>query len=231
LTLLNLQLSFTTILAAGKTQIIPAKINFDKWAAANPSVKNDIAFSKVLTEVQSVVTSDENHPWGNSLAAANKKLKDMLKEHISSITKIPTARIKEEDTFKSMGIDSMMALQLKNKIQADTKLNIAVSSIWTHATIQKYVAFLIKELNIETLINSGAESNETPSAFSEKKLKDLLKQHIAAITKIQPARIKESDTFKSMGIDSMQALQLKNKTTGGCWIKFSRFLYLDASNH
>ncbi len=157
------------------------------------------------------IENDENNPWGNSIAAATKKLKNMLKEHISSITKTPTARIKEEDTFKSMGIDSMMALQLKNKIQADTHLNIAVSSIWTHATIQKYVAFLIKELKIETLINTKSDSGSANNAYTERKLKEILKQHISSITKIQTARIKESDTFKSMGIDSMQALQLKNK--------------------
>jgi acyl carrier protein len=110
-----------------------------------------------------------------------------------------------------MGIDSMMALQLKNKIQADTNLNIAVSSIWTHATIQKYVAFLIKELNIEALINTKSDSVSSNDAFTERKLKEILKQHISAITKIQAARIKETETFKSMGIDSMQALQLKNK--------------------
>jgi acyl transferase domain-containing protein len=204
---------FTLIVALGKTQVIPAKIDFDKWAAANPAVKTDSTFSKVLSgeRVEIAEDSDENNPWGNSMAAATKKLKDMLKTHISSITKTPTARIKEEDTFKSMGIDSMMALQLKNKIQADTNLNIAVSSIWTHATIQKYVAFLIKELNIEALINTKSDSVSSNDAFTERKLKEILKQHISAITKIQAARIKETETFKSMGIDSMQALQLKNK--------------------
>lgn len=200
---------FTMILASNRTQIIPAKINFDQWAAAHPSVKNDITFAGLLSSDAIETAETGDNPWGNSLAAATKKLKDLLKGHLSSITKTPTARIKEDDTFKSMGIDSMMALQLKNKIQADTKLNLAVSSIWTHSTIQKYVAFLIKELNLEAMLQSS--DNSSNAGFTPKKLKDLLKQNISSITKIQPARLKESDTFKSMGIDSMQALQLKNK--------------------
>ena len=203
---------FETVLLAKPTQVIPMKIDFNLWAQAHPSVKQDITFSNVLVSTDNAVSiNDSSSHWGNSLASATKKLKDTLKTHISAITKIPTARIKEDDTFKSMGIDSMMALQLKNKIQADTNLNIAVSSIWTHATIEKYVAFLITEMKLEEQFSSQSSGSVGSSASSIKNIKDKLKQHIASITKIQIARLKESDTFKSMGIDSMQALQLKNK--------------------
>lgn len=203
---------FENLFLAKHAQVIPMKIDFNLWAKAHPSVQQDFTFSRVFTqEVSTTDTStDSGNPWGNSLAGATKKLKDKLKAHLSSITKIATSKIKEDDTFKSMGVDSMMALQLKNKIQADTGLNIPVSSIWTYSTIHKYADYLVKELNLEDQFNQKT-SDKASSATSIKGIKDQLKQHIAAITKIQIARLKENDTFKSMGIDSMQALQLKNK--------------------
>ena len=207
---------FTTIVASGEHQLIPVKIDFEKWATAHPSVKKDITFENVLQSNDDSESSFDSptSPWGESMAVASRKLRDMLKKHMNSITKIPTARIKEDDTFKGMGVDSMMALQLKNKIQADTDLNIAVSTIWTHSTIKKYVDFLTKELNLETQFENATaigSVHATDNILTPKNIKDKLKQHISGITKIPTTRMKETDTFKSMGIDSMQALQLKNK--------------------
>lgn len=198
---------FNAIFSSQQNQLIPIKIDFDKWAAAHPALQNDATFAEVISGIE-VASSSDNNKWGNSLAAANKRIKDMLKNHLAAVTKIPSARIKEEETFKSMGVDSMMALQFKNKIQTDTGLNLAVSSIWTHATIQKYVAFLVKELNLESELTGGSNVS---ASLSIKQIKDKLRNHIAAITKLQAVRLKENETFKSMGIDSMQALQLKNK--------------------
>ena len=83
-------------------------------------------------------------------------------------------------------------------------MTLGVSSVWAHPTISKYTSFLLEELNLDN------ESAVEAPAFNQRKLKDLVKNTIASITKIVPTKIKENDTFKSMGVDSMQALQIKN---------------------
>ncbi|MEZ5022097.1 MAG: acyl carrier protein [Chitinophagales bacterium] len=114
-----------------------------------------------------------------------KNIKDKLKQHIASITKIQIARLKESDTFKSMGIDSMQALQLKNKLQADFGLNLAVSSIWTHPTIEKYTAFLAAELGLSakeeediqpTKVVDSKTSEEINKEVDDLSLDDLMKE-------------------------------------------------------
>ena len=75
-------------------------------------------------------------------------IKENIKQHIAQITKIPSSKIKEDDTFKSIGIDSLMALQLKNKIQVDYQLNLNIASVWSHPTVEKYANFIAEELNL-----------------------------------------------------------------------------------
>jgi acyl carrier protein len=69
-----------------------------------------------------------------------------VKNLVSSITKIPTSKIKEDATFKSLGIDSLMAVQLKNKLQTESGLDFTVSSIWTYPTVEKYTELLSRRI-------------------------------------------------------------------------------------
>jgi NAD(P)-dependent dehydrogenase (short-subunit alcohol dehydrogenase family)/acyl carrier protein len=202
----------------GIEQVIALKINMQQWAKNNPNVSTNTFYSHLLSDEDAV---EEN--IGNEVLAADtyngaiKRLKEILKTHVSTITKISAQRIKEDATFKSMGIDSMMALQLKNKVKAEFDLNLAVSTIWTYPTIEKYAGFVGEELKLKerfaspdmTSTDDVADADTYSTAI--KRLRDTVKQTISSVTKIPVGRLKEDTTFKRMGIDSMMALQLKNK--------------------
>ncbi|MCP4121638.1 MAG: type I polyketide synthase [Bacteroidetes bacterium] len=185
--------------------IIPLRADFRKWAQYQPAIMADATFEQ-LTFKQDQTTTDQATEWGNNPITALRKLKEMIKRELSGITRMPVGRLKEDDTFKSMGVDSMLALQLKNKIQELTKLNLPVSSVWAHPTISKYAEFLISQLDFK----SDTETANTAS-FTTNELKGMIKTSISGITKLAPGKIRETDTFKSMGIDSMQALQIRNQ--------------------
>jgi acyl transferase domain-containing protein/acyl carrier protein len=128
-------------------------IDFGKWAQSNSGINNNAFYNKVLPKT-SADTSDgpeavqpdvKQFP---NLAAALRHVKGVIKLHVSAVTKVPVAKVKEDATFKSMGIDSLMAVQLKNKFQTDFELTLAVSSIWTYPTVEKYAAFIAEELKL-----------------------------------------------------------------------------------
>jgi len=185
--------------------IIPLRADFNKWAQYQPAIMADATFERLAFK-QDQTATDQATAWGNNPVTAVRKLKEMVKRELSGITRMPVGRLKEDDTFKSMGVDSMLALQLKNKIQELTKLNLPVSSVWAHPTISKYAEFLVSELDFE----SAADTANSVS-FTNNELKGMIKSSISGITKLAPGKIRETDTFKSMGIDSMQALQIRNQ--------------------
>ncbi len=198
-------------------QYVLMDIDFNRWSELNSNVKNNYFFSKVMTETSASSQEESlSEKKFTSKTSAIRYFRGFLKNLISGITKIPAAKIKEDATFKSLGIDSLMAVQLKNKLQTETNLNIAVSSIWTYPTIEKYAEFIVGELSLEdesagekTVETAGNAYTNRASALRHFKTK--LKAHLSAITKIPTAKIKEDATFKSLGVDSLMAVQLKNK--------------------
>ena len=76
---------------------------------------------------------------------------------------ISVSKIKEDETFKALGVDSLHALQLKNKLQDDFSLSINVAAVWQYPTVQKFADFIVNELNLEAQFsNKTEEKNEEP---------------------------------------------------------------------
>lgn len=173
---------FDLIFSDKTGQIIPLKMDFEKWSETNEFVKNNYFFSKVLP----VKETENNHKDifnQTSLQSAIHLIKQVIKQDISVITKIPVSKIKEDDTFKSIGIDSLMALQLKNKLQTIYSLSLNVSSVWAHPTVEKYATFIAEELQLpekyKLKINEGVSSvteNNRDEAVKKLTLDELMKE-------------------------------------------------------
>jgi acyl transferase domain-containing protein/acyl carrier protein len=154
-------------------QLALVDIDFVKWANANPGANDSFLYSKVIpgfTLAAAKTTSKDNgKPFGaTNLAGAVRKVRELVRGHVSAITKMPPPKIKDDATFKSMGIDSLMALQLKNKLQAEFGLNLAVSSIWTYPSVEKFGDFIVAELNLSTQFATAApETTEQQSAKAD----------------------------------------------------------------
>lgn len=142
---------FNALQGLSGAQWLMMDIDFEKWAVSNPSISTNYFFKNVVKF--KMETSNKGNKEGilkaSSLAQAKRQLGELLKSIVSGTTKVPVNKIREDATFKSMGIDSLMALQLKNKLQTEFGITLAVSSIWAHPTVEKYGDFLLKELKIE----------------------------------------------------------------------------------
>ena len=60
-------------------------------------------------------------------------------------------------------MDSLHALQLKNKIQDEFNLQLNVSVVWQYPTVNKLADFIAKELKLEDKISEKKEEVKTPS--------------------------------------------------------------------
>lgn len=173
---------FESIFTVDASQIIPLKIDFEKWKNQYANIQNDIFYANCIE--QKVIETEEEIMHFINKEDALTQIKTSIKQHISQITKIPISKIKEDSTFKSIGIDSLMALQLKNKIQADYQLNLNVSSVWSYPTVEKYAQFIIDELNLndtDEVVEINTEIEEVKHQSIEQEvdnlsLEELMKQ-------------------------------------------------------
>ena len=109
--------------------------------------------------------------WENT-----EMVEQMIIHHLAKVVKTAPQRIKRNMTFKSLGVDSLMAVQLRNALEKSIDLKISVSWFWAHPTVREYAIFiwnkLMQENSGDVTTSSGTAELERQIARSETKLND-----------------------------------------------------------
>ncbi|MCZ2392966.1 MAG: SDR family NAD(P)-dependent oxidoreductase [Chitinophagales bacterium] len=84
-------------------------------------------------------------------------LENQLKGIVGHIVKLPADDIHIKTTFKSLGIDSLMSIQLKNQLEKAYAVSLSVTAFWTHSNIRDYAKFLLEKLKLN-IVESVTES-------------------------------------------------------------------------
>ncbi|MCB0508046.1 MAG: type I polyketide synthase [Bacteroidetes bacterium] len=138
---------FDTLFLSDATQVVALAIDFNKWAQFNHAVLHNHFYSDVV-EIAKEETKKEETIF-QSIEEHQKFIKTKIKQYISASTKLAVSKIREDETFKGLGIDSLHALQLKNKLQDDFNLTCNVAVIWQYPTVQKLADFIAEELKLD----------------------------------------------------------------------------------
>jgi acyl transferase domain-containing protein/surfactin synthase thioesterase subunit len=100
-----------------------------------------------------------------TIKAENEKqhvLEQMITHHVSKVIKISPNRIKNTMTFKGMGVDSLMAVQLRNLLEKELLIKLPVGMFWSHPSIQDYSSYLKDVLAAE--IHGHTETTIQPKS-------------------------------------------------------------------
>lgn len=160
----------------------------------------------------------------------------VLKDAVAATIKSSPARIRMNLSFKKLGVDSLMAVQLKNRLNDKLGLSLLVTSFWSVSTLAEYACFIEQQLSAKQLadvlaaVPAPAKAEKAVVALqpatsatylTKDQLEELLKLEVAGIIKSSPARVKTNLSFKKLGIDSMMAVQLKNRLNAKLAINLS----------
>ncbi|UII23300.1 type I polyketide synthase [Fulvivirga ligni] len=125
------------------------KISPDQTADFFPSLGASNYFGNLLLKEEK---SNENQSLLQTLELLpNKEEKQLaLENHVKLLTakiiKSTPGKLNSEMRFKNLGIDSIMAVQLRNKLEKDLSLKLSVTNIWEYPTIGEYSSFLMGRL-------------------------------------------------------------------------------------
>ncbi|MBX7225834.1 MAG: SDR family NAD(P)-dependent oxidoreductase [Chitinophagales bacterium] len=140
---------------AGNTNLpVLGMFSFDpiKWQNTYPTAAKNPYFSNFRG------MSEENKQEKQSFTSVLKGITDpqelsnaieqKLKEKVSAVVKMPIDKIEVKTPFKSLGIDSLMSIQLKNQLEKEFEFPVSVTSFWTYPNIREYTKFMIEELDL-----------------------------------------------------------------------------------
>jgi phthiocerol/phenolphthiocerol synthesis type-I polyketide synthase B len=127
---------------------------------------------------------------GGLAAAANPEqrqrlLENILRETLSHVLRIPSDRIDRRQNFGTLGLDSLMALELRNQLEGMLGLSLSATVTFNFPTVQRLARFLAGQFNVgeddqkisdeeATCSNAGATETlvETTSGKSIEQMSD-----------------------------------------------------------
>jgi acyl transferase domain-containing protein/surfactin synthase thioesterase subunit/acyl carrier protein len=163
---------FHAIYNSEHTQIGIVKLHPETMANYYSALSQTPYFKGLLVKDTNVVQRETSYL--DKLAALTTPqerlvvLEELVTQLVAKIVKTPASRIKSSMSFKSLGIDSLMAIQLRNLLEKNINLKLSVAMFWTHPTITEYAAFLgnalAEQLLIKTMQDQAVQVKEANPA-------------------------------------------------------------------
>src|SRR5690606_27027042 len=132
--------------APAQAVVIPmnrARFAQSHWAAADPAwvsrlVGGREAVRSAVVETQSIRTQLAALP----IAGRRAFLEQFLAEQLAHVLRLPVSRIDPAVPMGGLGLESLMALELRNRLEARVGLKLSATIIWNHPTVSALARFL-----------------------------------------------------------------------------------------
>ncbi|MBV6451961.1 MAG: Phthiocerol/phenolphthiocerol synthesis polyketide synthase type I PpsC [Anaerolineales bacterium] len=72
-----------------------------------------------------------------------------LREQVAYVLHLAPARIALDKPLRTLGMDSLMSLELRNRLEKGLQLTLSASLIWNYPTIQALTNFLAQKMDVE----------------------------------------------------------------------------------
>jgi acyl carrier protein len=157
---------FERILVHQPTQIAVADIDWAAHAAANrvsaqqPFVSELSQRPKLEPDITSTKARDV---FAAAVAGAPRRvaMERFLQEQIGHVLRQSPSRIDEKTPFRNLGLDSLMGLELRNRLDTELSLQLPATVVWNYPTVRSLAIHLASLLGlpIETKIEDAVQDS------------------------------------------------------------------------
>jgi acyl carrier protein len=82
------------------------------------------------------------------VAERRGRLEEILQGQVASVLKTAAARVERTRPLRALGIDSLMALELRRRLEAATGLSLSATLVWNYPNVAALAAFLAARLDL-----------------------------------------------------------------------------------
>ena len=144
---------FERILIHQPTQIAVADVDWAAYAVADgaPAKKSLVSELSVPPKVDPDLSSTKARDlFAAAVAGAPRRIaiESFLKEQIGHVLRQSPSRIDEKSPFRNLGLDSLMGLELRNRLEAELSLQLPASVVWNYPTVKALAPHLASLLGL-----------------------------------------------------------------------------------
>jgi acyl transferase domain-containing protein/aryl carrier-like protein len=114
------------------------------------------------------------------VAQRRGRLTAVLQEQLALVLKLQTSRAEPQRPFRSMGLDSLLALEFRNRLEARLGLSLSVTMLWNHPTLEALAVFLAEQMGLP--LEDAAPEEPPPEARASE---DAARQRIGEMSEAE----------------------------------------------
>jgi acyl carrier protein len=80
---------------------------------------------------------------------AHRLLRGVVTDQLAAVLRLRSEQLTATKAFRSLGLDSLMGLELRNRLERTLELKLSASVIWNYPTIEQLCAYLGGQLQLE----------------------------------------------------------------------------------
>jgi len=135
----------TRILEAAPIQIVAMHLNADQWCAFHHSAAGSGFLARLTGHPPA--RSHRERDFGASLKLLHGgelrgALTAWLRKQVALVLRLDEARVPVDKTLRSLGLDSLMALELRNRLERALALKLSATLVWNYPTVSAMAAHL-----------------------------------------------------------------------------------------
>lgn len=127
---------------------------FAALAGENESGGGDTAVPHILAQLQAAEPGRQR----------TSVMANHVRDQVAQVLRLATERIPFNKPLKTLGIDSLMTLELRNRLETSLGLTLSATLIWNYPTIDALVPFLAEKCGVSLDVVETAVASEEKNA-------------------------------------------------------------------
>jgi polyketide synthase 12 len=125
---------FARLRACERAQLVPCRFDPATWAEFYPEAAGWPYLAELTSTVSSAVGASEflDELAGRPPVVARRLLVELVVRELARVTRADAATIDPATPFAELGVDSLMGIELRNRLRLVTRVELSATAIWTH---------------------------------------------------------------------------------------------------
>ncbi|MGI5372444.1 SDR family NAD(P)-dependent oxidoreductase [Streptomyces iakyrus] len=156
------------LLAHDRARTAYTPVDLARWLDSYPATGRLAFFAELAASTPDTDPTSGRSALLNSLRETDgpqqrqRVLQPRVVDHIAAVLRLETDRFDADTSLVTLGLDSLMAIALRNRLQRELALEIPTTVMWTHPTAAALTRYLLARLHPEQDQNdAGAEAERS----------------------------------------------------------------------
>ena len=189
--------AFSELLDRNPVHAAVMPFDIERWCESYPAARRWSLFTELLDSTAADAAPAAQAGLRDALLAlpAGRRrrahLESYLQQQVAQVLKLAAARVDTTKPLRTLGLDSLMALELRNRLEAATGTSVPATVIWNYPTIEVLAPQLAQRMSValeEAGPASATEVADLEAGITAAELDDVLAE-IEGMSEIDVRRL------------------------------------------